>query len=439
MGNRNGINIAIDIFSAAITLMIGTYLISRRNKAKENQYFIWICILNFVFILGDLSDWCCNGLGRPWYPVVLHIGQFVYYTVTALLLMVFMQYVVEYLSGYEGMPKRNVKSYHSYKNIAMIIAVLHLTGCFLTPFTGLYYVITDENIYMRGDYVLLASILPVVVYVLIMIMVFRSCSFLRMRVTIAILSFVVFPLIGQIIQNFFRGVATLNPAITLAILFIFFNIQLDRDIQHERDKQALSEANIRLLMSQIQPHFIYNTLATIRSLCASDSVRAQEAINDFAVFLRANMDFITNDRGISFEQELNHVKSYLNLEQQMFGDELQVEYDIQVMDFLVPALSLQPIVENAVQKGVRKKEGGGTIVIRTEETEKDCRITVMDDGVGFDMDILGENGHIGIKNVQRRLNALCGGTLTIESVTGKGTTVLVVIPKGGKQNEISFG
>ena len=100
---------------------------------------------------------------------------------------------------------------------------------------------------------------------------------------------------------------------------------------------------------------------------------------------------------------------------------------------------MQPIVENAVQKGVRKKEGGGTIVIRTEETEKECRITVMDDGVGFDMDILGENGHIGIKNVQRRLNALCGGTLTIESVTGKGTTVLVVIPKGGKQNEISFG
>ncbi|MBQ8171529.1 MAG: hypothetical protein IJZ95_06040 [Oscillospiraceae bacterium] len=83
-----------------------------------------------------------------------------------------------------------------------------------------------------------------------------------------------------------------------------------------------------------------------------------------------------------------------------------------------------------MQKGIRKKEGGGTVVIRTEETEQHYRIVVSDDGTGFDTGILTESGHIGIKNVRKRLEVLCGGTLDIRSVQGKGTTVCISMPKG---------
>jgi len=97
---------------------------------------------------------------------------------------------------------------------------------------------------------------------------------------------------------------------------------------------------------------------------------------------------------------------------------------------MIPALSLQPIVENALHKGIRKKEGGGIIIIRTEERKEDFRITVADDGAGFEMKDLGKQGHIGIENVKKRLEVMCKGTLTIDSMPGKGTTVSMIIPKG---------
>ena len=423
MENVNAVNITLDLFSVVITIMIITYLIGRKSSTKENRYFLWTCILNLVFLLGDLSDWCCNGLAHPWYPAALHIGQFVYYTVTAPFLVVFLKYVVEYLSPFGRVSP-------IYMRISLVIAGFHLIGCVLTPFTGLYYVISEENIYRRGGAVLLASILPVAVYGMTTFLTLKFRKVLRPRIIVALLSYVWIPLLGQIIQNFFRGVATLNPAITLSILFIFFNLQLDRDLQHEKDKQELAEANIRVMLSQIQPHFLYNTLAVIRGLCDMDPVGAKEAINDFSVFLRANMDSLTNVHPISFEQELMHVKSYLNLGQQMYEDELEVVYDIRTTEFMVPALSLQPIVENALHKGIRKKEGGGTIIIRTEERKEDFRITVADDGAGFEMKDLKKQGHIGIENVKKRLEVMCGGTLDIDSIPGKGTTVYMNIPKG---------
>lgn len=438
MDNYNAVNIALDAFSAVVTVMIGAYLWSRKTRTRESRYFLWFCVLNLFFILGDLSDWCCNGLARPWYPAALHIGQFVYYVVMAPLLVVFMRYVAEYLTPYIK-AERNGKCLSVYLYITQAIAALHLIGAAVTPFTGLYYTITPGNIYQRGDLVLLASILPVVVYTLVTVIAVQYRKLLRPRVIAALLGFVFLPLIGQVIQNLFRGVATLNPAVTLATLFIFFNMQLDRDIQHEKDKQELTEANVRIMISQIQPHFLYNTLSAIRSLCEREPAKAREGIDDFAVYLRANMDSLTNFRPIPFAQELRHTRSYLNLEQRMYGDALRVEYAVDTTGFLIPALSLQPIVENAVQKGLRKKEGGGTVTIGTGETEEHFTVTVADDGVGFDLKILEESGHIGIKNVQKRLAALCGGTLTIESAPGKGTTVLMTIPKGGKPDAVSRG
>jgi len=438
MESYNGINIALDAFSAVVTVMIGVYLLSRKNRTKENQYFLWFCVLNLVFILGDLSDWCCNGLARPWYPAALHIGSLVYYAVIAPLLAVFMRYVAEYLTPYVR-TERSGRCLFIYLRIAQIVAALHLIGALVTPFTGLYYTITEGNIYQRGDFVLLASILPIVIYLLITVIAMQYRKHLRPRVIAALLGFAFLPLIGQVIQHLFRGVATLNPAITLATLFIFFNMQLDRDIRHEKDKQELTEANVRIMISQIQPHFLYNTLSAIRSLCERDPGKARDSIDDFAVYLRANMDSLTNDRPIPFAQELRHTKSYLNLEQRMYGDALRVKYAIEATGFLIPALSLQPIVENAVQKGIRKKEGGGTVTISTGETEEHFTVTVADDGVGFDLKILEESGHIGIKNVRKRLAALCGGTLTIESTPGRGTRVLIAIPKGGKQDAVSCG
>ena len=205
-------------------------------------------------------------------------------------------------------------------------------------------------------------------------------------------------------------------------------------MQYQKDKQELEGINIKLMLGQIQLHFLYNTLADIRGLCETDAVKAKETIDDFSVFLRANMDSLSNESLIPFEQELLHVNSYLHLLQSMYGEGIRVKYEIHTTQFKIPALSLQPIVENAVHKGIRKKEGGGTITICTEEKERYFEITIADDGVGFRKEVLKEQVHIGIQNVKKRLGIMCNGILKIDSEVDKGTIVNIIIPKDGGEN-----
>jgi len=204
-------------------------------------------------------------------------------------------------------------------------------------------------------------------------------------------------------------------------------------------EKKLTESRISIMLSQIQPHFLYNALAVISRLCDKDPAEAKKATINFSNYLRANMNLLESVEPIPFANELNHTMGFLNLEQSMYGEALNVIYDIQAEEFKLPALTVQPIVENAVKHGIGKKEGGGTISISTKETENDYQVIIKDDGAGFDCEktandnVIGiaddGNPHIGIKNVRFRLSAQCGGSLEIESKIGEGTTAKIIIPK----------
>ena len=188
------------------------------------------------------------------------------------------------------------------------------------------------------------------------------------------------------------------------------------------------------MLSQIQPHFLYNTLNSIYQLCETNPMRARYMVNSFSEYLRNNLSALEEQGLISFETELAHVKTYLDIEKVRFEDTLEIEYDIQCVDFSLPVLTVQPIVENAVKHGTSKKRGGGTVRIVADENEENYRITVSDTGCGFDPAKPKDDGkrHLAIENVRRRLSKMCGGTLTIESAVGSGTIATIIIPKGGK-------
>lgn len=200
----------------------------------------------------------------------------------------------------------------------------------------------------------------------------------------------------------------------------------------EMEKQLL-QSKISIMLSQIQPHFLYNSLTAIRQLCDIDPQKAKQAVTLFARYLRGNTESLTTAHCIPFEKELEHVKSYMALEQIRFEDELQVEYDIQAHGFLLPSLSLQPLVENAVRHGVSKKAGGGKVTIRTTETGDAFMVTVCDDGVGFDPDRIPQSRHmpVGIENVRNRLWSMCGGTLAVRGIPGAGVSAVITLPKEG--------
>ena len=194
--------------------------------------------------------------------------------------------------------------------------------------------------------------------------------------------------------------------------------------------KQLIENQMSIMLSQIQPHFLYNSLTAIQMLCVRDPKEAQKALGDFASYLRGNMDSLKSNKPIPFDKELEHTKHYVELELIRQGEYLDVEYDIQYTDFEISALSLQPIVENAIKHGVGDKEEGGKVRISVQRKYDDVLIVVDDDGVGFESAEPVDDGrsHIGLENVRRRLSDMCGATLDIKSKPGVGTQVTITIP-----------
>ena len=197
----------------------------------------------------------------------------------------------------------------------------------------------------------------------------------------------------------------------------------------------LTESRIATMISQIQPHFIYNTLGTIEQLCITEPKEASKLVRNFSLYLRGNFSELDNAKPIRFSQEMNHVKHYTDIEQVRFPD-MTIQYDLRSVEFLLPALSVQPLVENAIKHGLMGLEEGGIVMISAYETENSYVVEVTDDGVGFDMNAgYDETKHVGIKNIRGRIEAMCGGTLSIESEVGKGTKATIRIPKEADEDD----
>jgi sensor histidine kinase YesM len=145
--------------------------------------------------------------------------------------------------------------------------------------------------------------------------------------------------------------------------------------------------------------------------------------------LRGNFGELDNPKPILMSQEMEHVHHYISIENVRFPD-MTFSFEMNSDDFHIPALTIQPIVENAIKHGLMKLQKGGTIRVVSYENETHYCVTVEDDGVGFDTDVLlDERKHVGIRNIRGRLKAMVNGTLEIESKAGVGTKVLLRIPK----------
>ena len=161
-----------------------------------------------------------------------------------------------------------------------------------------------------------------------------------------------------------------------------------------------------------------------------DPERASDIIGKFAMYLRQNIDALSQESLIPVRQELEHTRTYSDIEKVRFPS-IRIEYDIQDEDFFVPALTIQPVVENAIRHGVRGKKHGWVSVSTYRDGDEHV-ISIRDNGVGFDVESLkdyeGASDHIGVQNVRDRITDMTGGTYFVESVVGEGTSVVMRIP-----------
>ena len=317
---------------------------------------------------------------------------------------------------------------HIPVNILVVVNFLVYTTAF---YSKLSISFSPDNHFMGGPlrYTCLIVSLVLLVYHIVEVMLeFKKEKKKNLLIPVILTGIVVAGILIDIFSYYpvTHRVDYITVMIVSSTVFYYIWLHIQFVYRHESD--LLAQQKIQIALSQIKPHFIYNTLNAIQDIDGMPE-EAQNAIVDFSKYLRENLDFLTASNMIPFSKELEHVTKYVNLEKLRFQDKINVIFDIQASDFLIPSLSLQMIVENAIKHGITKKYEGGSVKVTSFEKDDKYFIIVEDDGVGFDVTkVIGDN-HLGFKNSRERLRHFVNGDLVIESEIDKGTKVTVVIPK----------
>lgn len=400
--------------------------------------FHGLLVIGFLGVLTDNFGWILNG--KPDLIWANHITAVLSFLLTAAVGPGFLDYQNALFPG--DRPEHHKPLWGFMAADAAYIITASMTGFLYTIDAGGNYA-SNAGTYFAGIY-------PYFVLLLCMAKNLRRKIPTRQR--IALLAFNVTPLLAGIVTLFFADSSIIFVALFFDLMLMYGVVQMERSIEMAEQKAELAEQSemlavqrhimaeqsrdlaekqTQIMLSQIQPHFIYNTLGSISSLCMDDPKLAADVTDQFARYLRGNMASIKHDHLVPFEKELEHTKTYLWIEQIRFADYLHIAYHITCTDFYIPPLTLQPLVENAVKHGITPKEEGGTVTIDTHETPDHFVITVSDDGVGYEPDAPAGDGkyHVGLENVRTRLEILCKGKLEIKSRAGTGTVVTVAIPK----------
>ena len=313
-------------------------------------------------------------------------------------------------------------------------------GCYglvvlVNHFTGFCFFIEEDGTFVTRSPLL--YILTVLWFVIYFVIAMTTRCDLKTKLTLASYSF--FPLLSWLLLlHFPHSSFYLSIFSNLGIFFymiplylLFFNVYLESGrlfLQREKD---LEESRAKAMALKISPHFISNTMSSIVALCYTNAQQAGDLAAKFARYLRDNYTDMTDETMIPFSEELEHIRNYLAVEQVRFAG-LRVEYDVQADRFLLPTLTVQPLVENAVRHGISKRpDASGTVKIASFETGNDYVIRIEDDGVGYHP-ASEQDGkkHVGIANAKTRLTLLCAGELTIASQPERGTVCEIRIPKG---------
>ena len=313
--------------------------------------------------------------------------------------------------------------------LTAVNGIIYLTAVF----SRLTFRINEENAYQGGP---LRYTCHIISAVLLFYLLFLSVRRFRTAGTrnnwVPLIS--VLLILGSIILDSTVG-KSLQPITFLTVAVVlnscFYYIWLHLQFVREHEDSLRAEQRIQIMKTQIQPHFLFNTLNTIRAVYAVDPPLADQTLEKFSKYLRQNLDAMEQPDLIPFSREMEHTRLYADIEMLRFPH-VRMEYRIDDEDFLIPALSVQPLVENAIRHGVRSREEG-IVTVSSYRDERSHVVEIRDNGVGFDPDAQQQPGetHIGIANVRGRVEQLCGGSLKVESGIGKGTAVTLRIPFSG--------
>lgn len=429
------LNFVVELTGLALCgLSILMVLVSpKTGQCEKNFILYYVCL--FLYAGSNLAGLFMRGHPGAAVRVGLRISNFVEFLMAFLILCVISEHLLFSVDREKALKaERVVMRSLILANIALLV---------VSQFTGLYYVIDEFNVYRRGAGYPLSYVFPALIIIMDVWILTRRGHRMTPRGVFVCWIYAAVGVAAIVLQIFIYGIYFTVYAGIIIALIMYIVIMQNQAERYYRQEAENAHLKMDIMLNQIQPHFLYNSLTAIQDLCHSDPAQAEAAIVKFSRYLRGNMDSLRTERAIPFEEELSHTKIYLELEQMRFEDKLTVRYDISCADFALPPLSLQPIVENAVRHGVRgNADGAGVVTIATREYPDRYEVSVTDDGPGFRPAAPptdNQRSHIGIKNVRERLSRICGGKLDIASEIGRGTTVTIALPKAEESGAAEAG
>lgn len=395
----------LNIFGLFIAIALDAYA-DKKSKRILISIFIFLASLVFQNILEDML-----ASQADYSPLRIYVSAYGY-IIRPLILALFI-FIVDYRLHF------------------VVVAIIFFNTVIygISTFTGIAFSIDNSNHFVGGPlrYCCLISSMFLVLYLFIVsLKKYRpkhksDIVLLVFSAVIIVLGTYLDSCVGS--QRQMVTFLTISMLISSMMYYRWMNVQF----VHKHESDFAAQQRIKIMMTQIQPHFLYNTLSTIQALCLTNPEEAYEITGKFGKYLRQNIDSLEEPELITFDKELEHTKIYTEIEKVRFPD-INVIYNIEDCEFSLPALTVQPIVENSIRHGIRNVENG-TVTITVKKQSGCHTITVADNGKGFDVDSARKSGtHIGIKNVKERVEKMCGGNLTVDSEIGKGTTTTIKIP-----------
>ena len=422
------VNATIELYGAVMVIVAIATAIGMRLDKKVFNYVICAYVFTFISITCDAAAALLRGLPGENIRIWLYICNF--FGMTGMSLCGYFYLNVLFIT-FKG---KSEKVTQIFRIITTGLAVLTVVMLIVTQWTGWIYTIDGNNLYKRGDLFWLSSVYGALLIICAIVYWSINIRNFKKDDAIAIAVYIIIPSVGIVLQTIMYGSVLMQMALLVLMVIILFRTLMRHTKQLIEQKEKLVETEVsvermreKMLISQVRPHFIYNSLTAIQRI-EGNPPETIKAIDDFSKYLRINLSIADDVTTIPFEKEIEHIRTYIDIEKLRFGDELNVEFDIQDVDFQVPVLSIQVLVENAIKHGVMKKRGGGTVKISTYKDDINHIVEIKDNGVGFDEKAVPETGHIGIRSTRERLDYYVKGTLSIDSQINVGTTATIKIP-----------
>lgn len=418
-------NVSFDIFAMIVlTIVYISCVYGKKNRSSNS--FVMLSVSVYLCIFFEALGWMVDGIANARvYNYLFNIGCnnmmlissgfFFYFTCKSL----------------------DVES-KAIRTSVVCVVIAGIVAEIMNIPNGYYYYIDKYGTYVRNRIGGFLGYIPFV-YVLGMAGYLIIRKQMPAKKKFIYLSYILVPFVISAWYMITEYPPTFFVSAFISVILIYANIYVDLgqenvkyELENAHKETELALQRNKQTLSQIRPHFIFNALGSIEELCVVDAKKAESAVHYFAKYLRANMDALGDTDMVLFSTELEHIHNYIWLEKMRFDDELDYIEDVQFDDFLIPTLSIQPLVENAVKHGMMGKEEGALHVkIKTYQKDNNYVIEISDDGCGFDTSKKKDDGrsHIGMSYAKTSIESRLSGTITIDSEIGKGTIVSIVIPQ----------